>query len=159
LEVSGDTLIFDVIDNGKGMSSELVAKVIDPFTTTRTTRNVGLGIPLLKQSAEIAAGNLSIESQLGKGTHIKATFELKHIDRIPVGDFAGAIKMLIAAHPEVEWEIKLLNNGESFILDTREVKQHLDGLPIGHPDVLEWIQKTLAEAILSLFGGVLDEIT
>ena len=38
-------------DDGKGMSPELLARVTSPFATTRTTRKVGLGIPLMQENA------------------------------------------------------------------------------------------------------------
>ena len=47
-------LTMELIDNGKGMSPELLAQVTSPFATTRTTRKVGLGIPMMKENAEKA---------------------------------------------------------------------------------------------------------
>lgn len=49
--LSEDLLTIIIEDNGKGMSGEIVRKLEDPFYTTRTTRKVGMGIPLYKQSA------------------------------------------------------------------------------------------------------------
>ena len=49
-----------VTDNGKGMSKEQVCKEIDPFCTTRTTRKVGMGIPLFKMEAEMTGGSFEI---------------------------------------------------------------------------------------------------
>lgn len=61
-----DTLTVTVADDGKGMSEELLSRVTDPFSTTRTTRKVGLGIPLFKQAAELTGGSLKIRSGIGK---------------------------------------------------------------------------------------------
>ena len=69
-----------VSDNGKGMSKEFLASVTDPFTTTRTTRKVGMGIPLFKMAAESTGGSFSIESELGKGTTTTATFVIDRND-------------------------------------------------------------------------------
>ena len=71
-----DLLLFAVKDNGRGMSPEFVAKVTDPFTTTRTTRRVGMGLPFLRQSAELCGGALTIDSTVGVGTTVTATFGL-----------------------------------------------------------------------------------
>ena len=76
-------------DNGCGMSEEFLSRVESPFTTTRTTRKVGLGIPLFKQAALMAGGDFSITSRQGEGTRLTATFELDNIDRAPMGDLAG----------------------------------------------------------------------
>ena len=51
-ETADHTLTITVADNGRGMSPEMLAAVADPFTTTRTTRKVGLGIPLYRMAAE-----------------------------------------------------------------------------------------------------------
>ena len=70
-----------VTDNGKGMSKEQVCKVIDPFFTTRTTRKVGMGIPLFKMEAEMTGGSFEIESDLNQGTKVTATFITTHLSK------------------------------------------------------------------------------
>ena len=80
-------LSFSVEDNGRGMSKEFLSKVTDPFTTTRTTRRVGMGLPFLKQSAELCGGGLDIVSEPGKGTKITASFIMGSIDRPPSGTY------------------------------------------------------------------------
>lgn len=151
-------LVIEIIDDGKGMDPDFLKKVIDPFKTSRTTREVGLGIPLLKQSAEMAGGELTLESEPFKGTTLKATFEVNHIDRIPLGDISGTIKLLIMANPQITWIIQFSSSNNDFELDTDEIKQQLDGLSIENSDVLNWIQNTIDEGIKLVFGGVLDEV-
>jgi hypothetical protein len=151
-------LICEIIDNGCGMEAEFLEKVTDPFKTTRTTRDVGLGLPLLKLSAEMTGGKLALESEPGKGTTVRATFSIGHIDRIPLGDIPGTITMLIATHPHILWTVNFTSDRESFILDTDTIKKELDDVPITHKDVLEWIQNTISEGIRAVFGGVLDEV-
>lgn len=87
-DTAADRLTVSIKDNGCGMSQEFVSRVLDPFTTTRTTRRVGLGLPLFRQSALEAGGDLSIESREGKGTEVAAWFRTSHIDRMPLGDLA-----------------------------------------------------------------------
>lgn len=161
LRVSGvpPELEFEMTDDGRGMEPEFLKIVTDPFTTSRTTRQVGLGIPLLRQSAEIADGELIIESVTGKGTTIRATFKRDHIDRIPIGDIAGTLVLLISANPEIIWVVQLKSHKEEYLLDMEEVAGVLDGVSIQNSEVLLWIQNTLQESVNLVFGGVLDEVT
>ena len=78
-----------IADDGRGMSPELLATVSDPFTTTRTTRKMGLGLPLLRLAAEQTGGSLTIESTLGAGTTVRALFRGDHIDCPPVASGRG----------------------------------------------------------------------
>lgn len=160
LSVQGDPemLILEILDNGKGMDPEFLRQVTDPFKTSRTTRNVGLGIPLMLQSANMADGELKIQSELGKGTKLQARFKVNHIDRIPLGDIPETIKILIMANPNISWTIRFTSQNDDYILDTDELKHHLDGVLIEDTNVLEWIQNTMIDGINSVFGGVLDEV-
>jgi hypothetical protein len=151
-------LVLEIVDNGKGMDAEFLENVTDPFKTSRTTREVGLGIPLLKQSAEIAGGEFVIQSQPLAGTALKATFDVDNVDRIPLGDIPETIKMLISANPGIEYKIKFYSANNKFVLDTKEIKQQLDGVELDNRCVLEWIQKTLFDGIKEVFGGVLSEV-
>ena len=102
LTEEGKTITLSIRDDGTGMAPELLARVSDPFTTTRTTRAMGLGLPLLRLAAEQTGGSLSIESTLGVGTTVTAVFHASHIDCPPVGDMAGTITLLIQGAPELE---------------------------------------------------------
>jgi nitrogen fixation/metabolism regulation signal transduction histidine kinase len=92
----------EIIDNGTGMDKDTVKKALDPFFTTRN-KKTGLGIPLFAQAAKEADGNLEIESASNRGTKIKATFKLDHIDKKPLGDMDETVRVLKAAHPEVDF--------------------------------------------------------
>lgn len=151
-------LLFEIIDNGRGMDPEFLKKVTDPFKTSRTTREVGLGIPLLKQSAEMAGGEFNLQSEPSKGTKLNASFEINHIDRIPLGEIPETIRLLIMANPNISWTIQFSSPDNDFVLDTDEIKHQLDGVPIEDNNVLEWIQNTINEGVQLVFGGVLDEV-
>lgn len=159
LSGSGQMLEFSLSDNGRGMDSQFLESVTDPFTTTRKTRTVGLGLPLLKQSAELAQGVLAIQSEPNKGTTVHASFIINHIDRIPVGDFPGVIALLIAANPQIEWIVEFKSRNNRFHLNTKDIKSALKEVPIENQNVLSWIQNTLTEAMASVFGGVLNEVS
>jgi 3',5'-nucleoside bisphosphate phosphatase len=97
-----DRLVIEIRDNGRGMDPETLAKALDPFFTTRTTRRVGMGLPLLAAAAKAAGGNLAVSSQPGRGTAIAATFQHGHIDRAPLGDIETTLMVLLAAQPDTD---------------------------------------------------------
>jgi anti-sigma regulatory factor (Ser/Thr protein kinase) len=131
---SADRLRMQVKDNGVGMSAEMVARVADPFVTSRTTRKVGLGIPLLKAAAEACSGGLTIESEPGKGTCITVDFQHSHIDRMPLGNLASTILTLVVGSPEVRWIFQYTVDGRRFTFDNQPIKEILqDDLSLTDP--------------------------
>lgn len=152
-------LLIRITDNGKGMDPQLAAQVDNPFITTRKTRKIGLGIPLLKASANLAGGNLQISSAAGEGTTVEATFRIVHIDRLPLGDIASTITNTIAAYPKIDILLKIDNEKDTFLMDTRQIKAKLREVPITEFDVLEWLKDFINEGVKITFGGVLNEIT
>jgi len=133
-----DELVLTIRDDGAGMTEDEIAKVLDPFYTSRD-KKVGLGIPLLAQSAREADGEVSIESTPGQGTVVKARFRLNHIDRKPLGDLTSTVKAIIGGNPGVDLVLKYRKNREEFLLDTRELRKHLGETPLNYPLVLRWI--------------------
>lgn len=149
-----DTLSVIIKDNGKGMTKEQVAAVEDPFFTTRTTRRVGLGVPFFKQAALMTGGSFSIDSVLGKGTTVSATFGLSHIDRMPLGDITSTIHTLITFHTQTDFIYTYSYNKKSFILDTREMKEILGDIPFDVPEISAYIKEYLTENKLEADGGI-----
>ena len=150
-------LTMELIDDGKGMSPELLARVISPFATTRTTRKVGLGIPMMKENAEKAGGTFSLESEEGKGTTLKCSMDTGNIDCLPLGDLSGTLLSLMLTnplHPDFLFEGKSPKGEGNF--DTREVRQALGSdIPFNEPSVAAWLKEALDEEINSIFGGIL----
>ena len=145
-------LTMTVSDNGKGMSPELLAQVQDPFTTTRTTRKVGLGLPLLRLSAEQTGGSLSVTGKPGEGTVTTALFHTDHIDCPPLGDVAGALSVFLqGSPPTMETRFVHRVGEDSFLLDTRELRAVLGDIPLSEPQVVLWIMEHIKEqeALLS----------
>lgn len=134
-----------IADDGKGMSPEFLARVTDPFTTTRTTRKVGLGLPLLRMMAEQTGGSLGIESQVGVGTTVTALFRASHIDCPPLGDLPSTVSLLIQGAPDVEWTYRHTTPKGTCVLDTRELRAVLGEVPLSEPSVALWIQEYLQE--------------
>lgn len=146
-DLEDDRLYILVKDDGKGMSESMLARVTDPFVTTRTTRKVGLGIPLLKSAAEACEGGLQIQSKENEGTRLEVEFQRSHIDRMPLGDLAGTFLSLVIAFPEVHWVFRYRVDGETFLFDDAELKRELDGIPLTDPVVLRFVRETLEEGI------------
>lgn len=138
-------LTVTISDNGCGMDKEFLDNVTDPFTTTRSTRKVGLGLPLFKLAAEQAGGALEIKSEVGVGTAVKATFLINSIDRMPVGDLAGTFVTLVQGDPNVRFVLTCEIDGDGFVADTDEIKEVLEGMPITHPQVLMWMRDFVSD--------------
>jgi anti-sigma regulatory factor (Ser/Thr protein kinase) len=150
--IEEDTYRIIIEDNGIGMTQDYVATITDPYTTTRTTRKVGLGIPLLKQNAERTGGNLEIESSLGVGTTVKATFSLFHPDRPPVGDIAGTVVLLCGANPQVTFKFDYITSNGEYNFNTDEVNDTLEGISISDPSVIRFLKEMINEN-LELIGS------
>ena len=148
-----DRLTITITDNGCGMSAETVAGVMDPFYTTRTTRKVGLGISFFRLAAQQTGGDLTVESELGKGTKVTAWFTLGHIDLAPVGDLEGTVTGLVQCNPDIDFVFTHTTDNGSFTLDTRELRAVLEGVSLDTPDVLEWISAYLKEQSQIIYGG------
>ena len=152
---SDHTLSITVADNGCGMDEETLNKVQDPFYTTRTTRKVGLGVPLFKMSAEMCGGSFKIESEKGVGTTVYADYKTDNIDFVPLGDMVSSIITLATMSKDTDILYRQILDGKEIIFDTREIKKILgEDVPIDLPDVIQWMRGYLDELIESLNGGV-----
>lgn len=150
-----DRLTIIIKDDGCGMTKEQLAQVEDPFFTTRTTRKVGLGVPFFKMAALSADGDFQIDSKVGEGTLVRAEFRLSHIDRMPLGDISGTIYTLIHFHPEVDFCYTYRYDDREFVLDTRQMKEILGGIPLDTPEVAEYIREYLTENKMDVDGGAI----
>jgi len=144
-----DRLTIIVRDDGRGMDAETVHKVRDPFYTTRTTRHVGLGIPLLDAAAERCAGGLDIRSAPSKGTTLTATFQHSHIDRAPLGDMPNTLMGILLREQDFDLiyahHVRVGSCEHRFELDTREIKQQLGDIPLATPAVRRWLGEYIAQ--------------
>lgn len=134
-----------ISDNGCGMDAETVKRVTDPFYTTRTTRKVGLGVPLLKLAAEQTGGTFSVRSEVGKGTEVRATFDTKSIDFTPIGDMTSTMVTLIMGSPDINFTYRHKTPRGEVELLTSELRAQLGEVPLNHPDVIQWIREYLCE--------------
>ena len=149
-DTNKNLLTIEIKDNGCGMSKEFLRTVKDPFSTTRTTRKVGMGISLFEAAAVQCGGKLDITSEVGVGTTLTTTFELDSIDRAPLGDIAGTMVTLISGSPSIDFMYKHTKDNKEFILDTREVRQILGEVTLDMPDVLMWIEGYINEGLIEI---------
>ena len=144
-------LKLEIVDDGCGMSEDVVRAVTDPFYTTRTTRKVGMGIPLLKLACEQTGGELTIssvtkeENPVEHGTHVTATFDMNHIDFTPIGDVSASVLTLIQGHPDTDFLFRHQQGDHVVELDTRQLREVLEDVPLNSYDVMEWIGGYLRE--------------
>ena len=146
-DLKTDRLKLAVTDNGKGMDAAMVASVVDPFVTSRTTRKVGLGIPLLKEAAEMCNGYLKIDSTVGKGTRLECEFQHSHIDRMPLGDVAGTLLTLVIANPHIQWLLHYQVNDAVFEFDSLPIVEELGDMSLTEPSILTFVREMLQEGI------------
>jgi anti-sigma regulatory factor (Ser/Thr protein kinase) len=136
-----------VQDDGIGMDEERLIRISDPFVTTRKTRVAGLGIPFIKAAAEACNGGVQITSKPGGGTQLKAEFERDHIDRMPLGDLAGTMLVLIVGYPEAHWLFHYRIDGRFFTFDNALLIEEIGDIPITEPSVLRFVREELEEGI------------
>jgi len=146
-DLKNDVLKIVVEDNGKGMDAETLARITDPFVTSRTTRQVGLGIPFFKAAAEACDGALILQSQPGAGTTMQVTFKHSHIDRMPLGDVTSTLLTLIIGTPDIHWVFEYQVNEETFVFDDKIIKEALKGVSLTEPAVIKFIRDALNEGI------------
>ena len=139
------TLLIGIYDNGKGMTPEQVENVKDPFFTTRTTRKVGMGIPLFKLAAEQTGGSFTIASQVGVGTKVDALFKTDSIDFTPLGDMASTIATIVSMNEDKDFVYTRSIDGKEFTFKSTDIKVILDGVPLSEPSVMNWIEDYIKE--------------
>ena len=146
-EPGEDRLTIEIRDDGIGMDEEVSQKAVDPFFTTRSSRRVGLGLPLLAQAAQEAGGSLRVESKIGEGTKVTATFRYHHIDRKPLGNMVETVMILLFGNPELEIVYTHKKEGKSFSLSSSWVKNHFRDRPLVDPEAIREVERYLKEGL------------
>jgi len=144
---SDDLLTIKIRDNGRGIPAEKLARLKDPFVTSRTTRRVGLGLPLLAAAAERCDGKLEVVTEPGAGTKVVATFRRSHIDRAPVGNMASTITTLMMGNPHVDFVYTHIIDGNDFSLDTRELREELGADALKNPVFMHRLTENIRTAL------------
>ena len=146
-EPTEDRLTIEIQDDGIGMDEEVSQKAVDPFFTTRSSRRVGLGLSFMAQAAQEAGGSLRIESTLGKGTKVMATFQYHHIDRKPLGSMVETMMTLLMGSPELDILYTHQKEGKSYVLSSSWLKNHFKDRSLIDPEVIQWMKTHLKEGL------------
>ena len=141
------------------MNAELLSEVTDPFVTTRRTRKVGLGIPLIKEACENAGGGISINSETGKGTQIIMKMLISSIDRLPIGDIGSTFMSFAVSNPEIDFNLTMRSTKDDYRLNFSDIREYMDGIPLSDMNVASWIRENIEEGKNYIFGGILNEVT
>ena len=145
-----DSCVLKISDDGCGMSAKQLENVRNPFYTTRDTRKVGLGMSFLDQLAAQCNGHLVIESEIGKGTILTLNYQRSHLDAPPIGDMASSMITLIQADGRMEYLFRYEIDNDSFELETKQIKELLDGVNITEPSILLWLKDYIDENLKRL---------
>lgn len=138
-------LTLRIKDNGKGMTQEQLHAVRDPFFTTRTTRRVGLGVPLFKMAAEMTGGTFEIISEKGRGTTVCAVFNTDHIDFTPPGDMTGTVVLLSTMNTQIDFLYHYRRDETEFLFDTKQIKEILGDVSLAEPGIAQWLTDYINE--------------
>ncbi len=144
----------EVEDNGSGMSPEMVKRVTDPFTTSRKTRKVGLGVAFMKGLTEQCNGSFDIQSTVGKGTIVRASVQRDHIDTPPMGDLGEMMMYAVQADDSIDFEFYYTTDKGNFEFLSRQVREELDGISLQEPEILLWIKGYINEGINHAKEGI-----
>lgn len=145
-----DRLALTVKDDGCGMSPQLAKKVLDPFTTTRSTRRVGMGTSLLEETCTQCGGEMSVDSTPGKGTSIVCTFCASSIDLPPLGNIGEVMMAAVQANREIHYLLRVACDGKQFVFDSKEIADQLGGVPLDDPAVLLWIRDYINQEVQNI---------
>jgi hypothetical protein len=148
---SSDKLNLTIADDGKGMDEATLRMAADPWFTSRTTRRVGMGLPLLQMNATLSGGGMTITSTPRKGTTVTATFGYSHLDRPPLGDVSGTVALLITANPSINIIYLHSFEGTEWSISTAEIIAEL-----GREAVTDL---TIVRSLKEIISGNLAEIT
>ena len=120
-----DLLTVRIQDDGRGMDEATLQRVLAAPVSTKRTRKkgIGLGLALLRQTAEMCDGKFEVRSTLRMGTTVTASMKLSHVDRPPLGDLNATILALCAANPAVDVQLHYLSDTEHFHFSSKELAE------------------------------------
>lgn len=156
---SGDEMLtISVEDNGCGMDEETLKKATDPFHTSRTTRMIGLGIPMFKAAAVLTGGDFDLKSEVGRGTLLTASFVNASIDRQPLGDLGNVFFLTMLSHAELQLKLKISSDRGTFLFDSRGFSASVLRNGGSNMDVAFNAETFINEQIETIFKDVLPEL-
>ena len=148
----GDGLEIEVADDGRGMDERTLRKAQDPFFTSKRFKKVGLGIPLLKATAEVCGGDFSISSRPGEGTSVRTRLRRGHLDCPPLGDLEGTLLTLMTTLEGIDLRFSYRSPGGAFSVSSAGARGQAGSLPLSHPDVQRFLKEIIHERLAPLLG-------
>jgi anti-sigma regulatory factor (Ser/Thr protein kinase) len=136
-----DSLALEIADDGRGMDKQTLEKVQDPFFTSKSFKKVGLGIPLLKATAQACSGDFAIRSEAGRGTEVKARMQRSHLDRPPLGDLQETMLGLLASLDAIDLQFSYRSDRGEFSISSSAIRQQVGELHFSHPDVYRFLRE------------------
>ena len=145
--INEDIISIEVEDNGKGMSKEKAKKASSPFSTSRKTRKIGMGLAFLKGLCDTCNGTFEIDSEEGVGTKVKAAIQKSHIDTPELGNIGEICMATLQANEDLDFTLEYNNDVTSFIFSSNEIRKELDGVSLNEPEILLWIKDYINQGI------------
>jgi anti-sigma regulatory factor (Ser/Thr protein kinase) len=145
---AADRLVLSVSDDGRGMDEDTLAVVRRGYYSSKSPQGVGLGIPLLRETAEHCNGRFSITSSPGHGTAVVAEFQRSHVDLPPFGDLPSTFLSILVTAGARCVSITYRCNHRELELDTEALSELLGDLPLQHPEVIRFLEAYIAERVI-----------
>lgn len=136
---------FTIEDNGTGIPEDIFKSIKNPFTTSRTMRRVGLGIPLLNDTCKFCNGSLNIETKEGVGTKVHAIMEYNHIDRPPLGDMVSTITGIVTSNETINIIYRHIFNNKEFDFQTSQIKEVVGDMSLADVNIYRWLKDFIKE--------------
>lgn len=146
VEDEKDILSLMIEDDGCGMDEDTMERALNPFYSSRATRNIGLGLPFMKELSELCNGSFRLISKVNQGTRLEVTLQKSHWDTPPFGDIGEAFMLLVQAKSEIDFLFHYRHKTD-FYVDTREVKSQLADVSIAEFEILMWLKEYINENI------------
>jgi len=144
---AADRLTMIVEDDGRGMDDETLQAVERGFFSSKCKACVGLGIPLLRQTAEQCDGHFEIESRPKEGTQVVAEFRRSHVDLPPLGDLAATFLNILVTAEDRRVSITYRCDERVLEIDTETLSDLLGDLPLQHPEVIRFLRGYINERV------------
>jgi hypothetical protein len=143
----GDRLTLEVADDGRGMDRQTREKVQDPFFTSKSFKKVGLGIPLLKATAQLCGGDFRITSRVGRGTKVRARLQKNHLDCPPLGNLEETlISMLVSLDP-INMRFTYRSEKGKFAVASVDIRRQVGDLHFSHPEIYKFLKDYIHEGL------------
>jgi len=142
-----DSLTLEVSDDGRGMDRQTLLKVQDPFFTSKSFKKVGLGIPLLKATAQLCRGDFRIASSVGRGTTVRARLQKSHLDCPPLGNLEETLLSLLVSLDPINIQFTYRSENGKFAVASADIRRQVGDLHFSHPEIYQFLKQYIHEGL------------